>query len=427
MGPPNHHIIIMKQFFIALAALVATLNIAYGYNFKYDNLYYSIISADDRTVSVSYYSNPSSKNSDNTLSEIVIPQRVSNNGKIYTVIAIESYGFYGCTGLTSVAFPSSLTSVGWQAFSGCTSITSVTLPASLTSIEGYAFYKCTGIKSFTIPSSVTYIGSDVFYGCTGLTEVVIPNSVTSIGDDAFRGCSALTSVTILSSETSIGVNAFYGCNKLERVNISDLSAWCNISFGSYCANPLSLAEHLYLNGEEIKDLIIPTNVTKINNYAFCGCTDITLLTITSSVTSIGESAFSDCTKLSSVSIASSVTSVSEYAFFECAELKEVKITDLSAWCNISFEDCFANPLYYAHHLYLNNEEIKDLIIPENVTKINGEVFACCSELISVNIPSSVTKIGLDAFSDCTALASVTIPSSVSSIGICAFYGCLDRG
>ena len=72
------------------------------------------------------------------------------------------------------------------------------------------FYGCSGLTSVTIPNSVTSIGNAAFYGCSSLTSVTIPNSVTSIGDYAFYGCSGLTSVTIGSGVTSIGINAFNG-------------------------------------------------------------------------------------------------------------------------------------------------------------------------------------------------------------------------
>ena len=104
----------------------------------------------------------------------------------------------------------------------------------------------------------------------------------------------------------------------------------------------------------------------------------------------------------------------------CSGLTSVHITDLAAWCKITFGD---NPLSYAHHLYLNGEEIKDLVIPNSVTTIGDHVFEGCSGLTSVTIPNSVARIGNFAFEECTGLTSVTIPNSVTSIGVRAFWKC----
>ena len=115
-----------------------------------------------------------------------------------------------------------------------------------------------------------------------------------------------------------------------------------------------------------------------------------------------------------------MTSIRDGAFGECTALTSIHISDVAAWCNISFED---NPLRYAHHLFLNGEEVKDIVIPNGVTSIGQYTFEGCSGLTSVIIPNSVTSIGNNAFYDCSGLTSVTIPNSVTSIGAFAFDGC----
>ncbi|MDD7188974.1 MAG: leucine-rich repeat domain-containing protein [Prevotella sp.] len=127
------------------------------------------------------------------------------------------YCFDGCSSLTSITIPSSVTSLGASCFEGCRGLTSITIPSSVTSLGKRCFKDCRGLTSITIPSSVTSLGAECFSFCSGLTSITIPSSVTSIGDNCFQGCSGLSSITIPSSVTSLGWNCFLYCQKLESV------------------------------------------------------------------------------------------------------------------------------------------------------------------------------------------------------------------
>ena len=165
----------------------------------------------------------------------------------------------------------------------------------VTSIGGSAFYGCSGLTSITIPNSVPSIGAYAFYGCSGLTSITIPEGVTSIGKGTFVYCSGLKSAIIGNSVTSIGYSAFGGCSSLKKVIVSDIKAWCSISFDGSKSNPLTYAQHLYSDEDtEITNLIIPDGVTTIEAHAFSGCSGFTSITIPNSVTTIEGHAFYNC-------------------------------------------------------------------------------------------------------------------------------------
>jgi len=253
----------MKQTFFSILFLLVPI-LASADAVEINGIYYNLIlkaKVAEVTSNPNYYSG-----------DVVIPESVTYEGTSYSVTSIGHEAFFDCSGLTSVAIPNSVTSIGHD-----------------------AFIDCSGLTSVTIPNNVTSIGEFAFYGCSGLTSVTVPNSVTSIGEYAFGYCSGLTSVTIPNSVTSIGYDAFSLCSGLTSVHISDVAAWCKIEFGSRASsNPLYYAHHLYLNGEEIKELVIPNSVTSIEENTFQGCTGLTTVTIPNSVTSIGNNSFFYC-------------------------------------------------------------------------------------------------------------------------------------
>ena len=380
------------------------------------------------------------------IKEVFIPDSVTR---------ISSSAFLGCTGLTSVTIPNSVTSIGNNAFSGCSSLESITIPfvgakAGVTSNDTYQFPfgYLFGTSSYTggVATEQHYYGKMVeLNGSTFLqvtnTTYYIPSalkSVTVTGGNILRGsfnnCGKLTSITLPNNISKIEMNAFYGCTSLVNIkskpsSITRIGETAFYDTAWYNSQPNGI---VYFDKVAYKykgtmpsntSIVIKNGTLGIADSAFYDCSGLTSVTIPNSVTSIGDGAFYGCSGLTSITIGNGVTSISSDAFDRCYDLTSVHISDIAKWCAISFEDIFANPLMYAHNLYVNGVLVKDLIIPNSVTNIGDYAFYNCTSLTSVTIPDSVTSIGLGAFQGCSGLTSITIPDSVTRIGNSAFYGC----
>lgn len=260
------------------------------------------------------------------LTSVIIPNSVTSIG---------NEAFLDCSDLATVTIPNSVTSVGNSAFSGCSNLVSVTIPNYVTSVENSAFSGCSSLVSVTIPNSVTSIENSAFENCSSLSSITIPNSVTSIGDFAFQGCSGLTSVTVGNSVTSIGDQAFLNCSNLTSVTIPNSVTY----IGKYAfAECDKVKELIYAEGTtnvlgtyltSITSVIIPNSVKNINWGAFSGCSGLTSVTIPNSVSSIGWGAFENCSGLTSITIPNSVTSIGYRAFGSCNHLREIHSNNLT--------------------------------------------------------------------------------------------------
>ena len=373
---------------------------------------------------------------------------------------IGEYAFEGCTSLTSVEIPATVTNIGDYAFKRCYKLTNITIPSSVTNmgdnvfddcyklqyneydnayylgnkenpyvvlikvkntdieqcliskncriIGDYAFYLCKSITGVEIPATVVSIGFFAFGYCSILSNIEISSNVTSIGGRAFEGCSRLASIEIPSKVASIGESAFYGCSSLTSIDIPSSVTKIRDSAFRGCSSLISIK--------------IPSSITKIGDYAFCECIRLISVEIPSRVKSIGAFAFTFCNNLTNITIPEVVTMIGEGAFSCCNSLTSIIV----AGNNLNYKSIDGN-LYTIDEKeliqYAVGKQNKSFAIPSSVTSIGNFAFRECSNLINIEIPSSVTSIGKLAFSECSSLTNVEIPSKVTSIENWTFSGC----
>lgn len=338
------------------------------------------------------------------------------------VVSIGEQAFQSCHNLESIYIPSTIKKIGRDAFEYCSSISNVyitdlaawcgiefgnqlstpmherrslyvngalltdlIIPEGTTSIGAYTFYGCDFIKSVTIPQSVDVIGSYAFYQCYGITELIIPDGVKHIQDNAFGVCAGLKSLVLPKSLLAIGKSAFEKCWDLET-------------------------------------LVMNEGLTTIDERAFVNCASIKTLRLPKSLVTVGDSAFMDCSDLREIHIGENLTSIGDSAFVGCMYLGNVHITDIDAWCRIRFETSYSSPLMYANNLYLNGEQVTEVVIPDGVSRIYPAAFSITG-LTKIVIPATVRVIDTHAFYKCNNLEAITIPYGVERIEEAAFYGC----
>ncbi len=298
------------------------------------------------------------------------------------------------------------------------------------------------IKIVTFPEGLTSIGKFAFYNCTTLEKTIIPDSVTNLGNYAFGGCVGLKELSVpISAKVSDSQSPYYNCKNIEKITITkgdgtsfDYSVNSTEPYKYYAYTPW------YISG--CSTVVIADGVTSIGDYMFYRCTELTDIIIADSVTEIGNGAFYYCIGLlemtlpvsakiynstetfqncvnikkitftkgngtaqdystssynssstyyqytpwyksqyATIVIDKDVTSLGYYTFYGCNNITDVYFTgDLADWCKITFDDIYANPMHSGDNLYFDGELVKEIIIPETITKIGSYAFNKCSYL-----------------------------------------------
>lgn len=468
---------------ITLALIVNTK--LFAFDFESEGICYQITS--DTTVAVTY-EGWSSNYADllKTITDLVIPSSVTNEGKTYAVTTIGNSAFSYCEDLTSITIPNSVTTIGSNAFQYCKGLTSIEIPSSVINIKSDAFSGCSSIEAISVdngnqkydsrdncnaiieketnklilgcnktimPNSVASIGDYAFYMCTELTSITLPKTLTGIGNNAFSGCNGLTSIEIPHSVTSIGEYAFQSCNELTSIEIPSSVASIGTGVFQYCNNLASatinnanIGRGEFAACSKLASVTFSDTLVNIGGNAFADCSSLLSINLPNSLTNIGEAAFDGCYKLPSIVIPSSVTNIENRAFYGCTALDSIVVADGNQKYD-SRNNCNAVIETETNRLILGCGKT---VIPSSVSSIgsyafvgsakpveyNGATYMACGDnpyyaLVKASKTSAEqitinerTKIICgSAFSSCYNLTSIVIPNSVTSLGNNAFESC----
>ena len=351
---------------------------------------------------------------------IVIPDEITFEGKIYDVKYFDPEAFAGCTQLTSITLPTSLKQLSLPSFYDCSNLTEINFQCSEyielidnDAFNGSAWYEnqpegilylgdiCLGFKGekpagrLQIKEGTRFIADGAFQDCTELTAVEFPNSVVYIGN-AFNGCTALSEISI--PDNVLGIRASFNNTKWYNDQPDGILYIDNACIG--VKGEISTAEPLQLKeGTRI-----------IADYAFKETGIAGPLNLPDGLLAIGRMAFYRLNGLTGeLKIPNTVKRLNVAAFDGCSGLTgELRIPD-------SIHEIEQSSLWCCG--------FSSLIIPGSVSHIRHEAFSGCKNITDITIENGVTKIGSKAFSGCTALTSLSLPYSLRQIGMETFAEC----
>lgn len=261
-----------------------------------------------------------------------------------------------------------------------------------------------------------------------INDVVIPETyeglpVTTIAEGAFiyssfygHYTSSFNSLTLPSSITTIEECAFslpnslgyyYGSSSFNKVYFNgSIEEYFNIYMGDRL---LYYTETLYIDNEEVVDLVIPDGITDISPNAFAYYFGLNSVTLSQSLKTIGDDAFYYCANLQSLTLSENIQTIGDRAFYECR--------DLSSPLNFS-----KNLLSIGEYAFWNSGISQITFHEDSFLLIKENAFYGCAGIDSLNIPQGV-RLGAGAFEDCTQLQSLKIASP--TISRAAFNGCIS--
>lgn len=297
----------------------------------------------------------------------------------------------------------------------------VIIGEGITRVGNYTFWYFTNIENVTFPSTLISVGLSSFYGCEKISKIMLPETVTTIEQSAFSNTNVKSFCSEKEGEAIIGdniINLGDGCLGSSKY-ITSLYIGKNIVSKYRTTYSYDLTSIItYSNLKEITLSPENSDLTLIDNVLYSkdlstlvlypkGKTD-TDYVIPDGTTTLF-SCFRENTYIKNVIIPDSVTKINKMAFFNCTNLETVRlsesITTIPSGC---FQDCYK----------LNN-----VVLPSKITSIESNAFMSCISLSDISLNEGIKTIGLSAFMWCEALKSIKLPSTLTTLSSSSFSAC----
>ena len=358
------------------------------------------------------------------------------------VTEIYSRAFYESSNLKSVDITENVTTIGNYAFAK-TALTEITIPDWISNLGEFVFSACPNLKSAVVGTGIRTISIGTFANCTSLEEIAFKGEITDFERESFYNCSSLTSITLPKGLTTVNSSAFTYCENLIAYYVSDIYSWLNVKFEAYSQH----SYYLYVDGEMLTNLAVPSDVTEIPPRAFNACISLATVTLHENVTKIGSNAFTSCTSLVEVinnsphieieqrktnngwlgwyalSIAnnspdyqSKVSIEDDFVIYTDTEKRLVKYTGNSEAVTVP------DFVTVIHDYAFYYSPIKRITLGTGVSTIGTYAFLY-SQITHVDGGSDNLTINNSAFSYCKRLTAVSL--NVLNVGKRAFTECLN--
>ncbi len=350
------------------------------------------------------------------LGNFAVPSGVTNIG---------DEAFLGCASITYIALPFGVRSLGRAVFSGCTSLASI---ANIENVVSYgeSCFARTALTEFVLPNGITELAASLFERCTKLTTVVIPDTVHTVGENAFNGCSSLASVKLPVNArfNEIPDHMFSGCRKLTEIALPNTVK----TIGSYAFSSTGINEFVVPDSvmviksgafsgcvslRKITGLRYVTQISSMRDGSpFDGCVRLTEieLPVTAAFTTISSALLQNCTGLTHIKIPSNVQRIESYAFAGCTSLQSVE-----------FE---GGVNYIGAYAFYNCQKLNNVTLPSSMRTIANCAFGACYGLEAIELNYGLQSLGHSAFANCTRLSELALPATLYEIGSYAFRNCL---